>query len=213
MASMFSTCSQQLLSLWSKEYFQDEAEFTFNTALCQDLLKNELKEAHLPTLIFKAVNARNNTARLTQELQRSDSLIFTLLTCLDAFLNKHRRDGVCFHLRCGSVINVSSCYWAPRIFPCSYITPHPIPSHPIWAEEFGKFANCVSRINLAWLLWRKVHQSSVCFFNFAFTTREPFKSFSLRESGCASVVLAGLYRCAFLYIKKKRERHRLPSFL
>lgn len=72
MASMFSTCSQQLLSLWSKEYFQDEAEFTFNTALCQDLLKNELKEAHLPTFIFKAVNARNNTARLTQELQRSD---------------------------------------------------------------------------------------------------------------------------------------------
>lgn len=88
------------------------------------------------------------------------------------------------------------------------------PPHPIWAEEFGKFANCVSRINLAWLLWRKVHQSSVCFFNFAFTTREPFKSFSLRESDCASVVLAGLYRCAFLYIKKKRENATgyLPFF-
>lgn len=86
------------------------------------------------------------------------------------------------------------------------------PPHPIWAEEFGKFANCVSRINLAWLLWRKVHQSSVCFFNFAFTTREPFKSFSLRESDCASVVLAGLYRCAFLYIKKK-ERTPPATFL
>lgn len=151
MASMFSTCSQQLLSLWSKEYFQDEAEFTFNTALCQDLLKNELKEAHLPTLIFKAVNARNNTARLTQELQRSDSLIFTLLTCLDAFLNKHWRDGVCFHLRCGSVINVSSCYWAPRIFPCSYITPHPIPSHMsggVWEICKLRFKNksCVATV-------------------------------------------------------------------
>lgn len=208
MASMFSTCSQQLLSLWSKEYFQDEAEFTFNTALCQDLLKNELKEAHLPTFIFKAVNARNNTARLTQELQRSDSLIFTLLTCLDTFLNKHRRDGVCFHLRCGSVINVSSCYWAPRIFPCSYITP--TPSHMsggVWEICKLRFKNkpCVATVEKSPSVFR-------LFFNFAFTTREPFKSFSLRESDCASVVLAGLYRCALLYIKKG-ERHRLPSFL
>lgn len=111
----------------------------------------------------------------------TDSLIFILLTCLDTFLNKHRWDGICFHLRCASVINVSSCYWAPVFF--HTVVHFPPMSWGVWETCKLHFKNksCVATVQESPPVYH-------LFINFALSTREPF-SLPARVSQPVSVCL------------------------
>lgn len=115
-----------------------------------------------------------------------------------------------FSYKCVQLL-LGSPYFSMQLY---YPPPHPIPSHPIWAEEFGKFANCVSRINLAWLLWRKVHQSSVCFW----ISPSPHGSPSSLSACVSQAVPAWYWRvctAVLFYILKKKREHAtgyLPFF-